>query len=65
VGVAILRLYGTTRAVSTGKIWSLEQIARAVELGVGVADPAEIELVTDDAAGEAFLSRLHPIVSAG
>ena len=65
VGVAILRLYGTTRAVSTGKIWSLEQIARAVELGVGVAGPAEIELVTDDAAGEAFLSRLHPIVSAG
>jgi uncharacterized protein (DUF362 family) len=65
VGVAILRLYGTTRAVSTGKIWSLEQIARAVELGVGVAGPAEIELVTDDAAGEAFLSRLHPIVLAG
>lgn len=65
VGVAILRLYGTTRAVSTGKIWSLEQIARAVELGVGVAGPAEIELVTDDAAGQAFISRLRPVLSAG
>jgi len=65
VGVAILRLYGTTQSVSTGKIWSLEQIARAVELGVGVAGPAEIELVTDDAAGEAFLSRLKPILLQG
>ncbi len=65
VGVAILRLYGTTRAVSTGKIWSLEQIARAVELGVGVAGPAEIELVSDDAAGAAFLSRLKPILLQG
>jgi uncharacterized protein (DUF362 family) len=65
VGVAILRLYGTTRAVSTGKIWSLEQIARAVELGVGVAGPEQIELVTDDAAGEAFLSRLKPLLLQG
>ncbi len=65
VGVAILRLYGTTRAVSTGKIWSLEQIARAVELGVGVAGPEQIELVSDDAAGEAFLSRLKPVLLQG
>ncbi len=65
VGVAILRLYGTTRAVSTGKIFEQEQIARAVELGLGVAGPAEVELVTDDAAGEEFLSRLRPILAAG
>lgn len=62
VGVAILRLYGTTRAVSTGKIWGLEQIARAVEVGVGVAGPERIELVTDDGAGEAFLARLRPVL---
>ncbi len=65
VGVAILRLYGTTRAVSTGKIWGLEQIARAVELGLGVAGPAEIELVTDDAAGKEFLARVEPILAQG
>jgi uncharacterized protein (DUF362 family) len=65
VGVAILRLYGTTRVVSTGKIFQQEQIARAAELGVGVARPEEIDLVTDDAGGEAFLSRLRPILASG
>ncbi|MBI4589039.1 MAG: DUF362 domain-containing protein [Candidatus Rokubacteria bacterium] len=65
VGVAILRLYGTTRAVSTGKIFRQEQLARAVELGLGVAGPEQIELITDDAAGEAFLTRLRPILAAG
>lgn len=65
VGVAILRLYGTTRAVSAGKIFAQEQIARAVELGVGIAGPEQIQLITDDAAGEALLSRLKPILAAG
>lgn len=65
VGVAILRLYGTTRAVSAGKIFAQEQIARAVELGVGIAGPERIQLVTDDAAGETFLSRLRPVIAAG
>ena len=62
VGVAILRLYGTTRVVATGKIFAQEQIARAVELGLGVAGSEQILLVTDDTAGEAFLSRLRPIL---
>lgn len=62
VGVAILRLYGTTRVVATGKVFAQEQIARAVELGLGVAGSEQIELVTDDTAGEAFLSRLRPIL---
>jgi uncharacterized protein (DUF362 family) len=65
VGVAILRLYGTTRVVATGKIFAQEQIARAVELGLGVAGSEQIELVADDTAGEAFLSRLRPILYAG
>lgn len=65
VGVAILRLYGTTRAVSAGKIFDQGQIARAVALGLGVRGPAQIDLVTDDAAGEAFLARLRPVLAAG
>jgi hypothetical protein len=36
-----------------------------VALGVGVAGPEQIELVTDDAAGEAFLSRLKPLLLQG
>lgn len=51
VGVAVLRLYGTTRDVSKGDIFKQEQIARAVELrlGVGGADRIEMVAVNDGA----------------
>jgi uncharacterized protein (DUF362 family) len=45
VGVAILRLYGTTPEVTRGAVFEQEQIARAVELGLGAATPEDIELV--------------------
>jgi len=48
VGVAILRLYGSTREVMKGKIFELEQIKRAVELGVGVNPPEKIGLIPLD-----------------
>ncbi len=64
VGVAVLRLYGTTRAVSSGPIFKQEQIARAVELNLGVGRAELIELITDDGAGEDFLTRLRPVLSA-
>jgi len=47
VGVAILRIHGTTPEVSKGSIFEQEQIARAVELGLGVSSPSDIELLTD------------------
>ncbi len=52
VGVAILRILGTNPEVSKGKIIELEQIARAVELGLGVSSFEEIEILTytDEAA---------------
>ncbi len=37
VAVGILRSLGTTDAVSRGSVWQLEQIRRAVELGLGPA----------------------------
>ena len=39
VGVAVLRHFGTTPEVSQGSIFQQEQIARAVELGIGVGRP--------------------------
>jgi uncharacterized protein (DUF362 family) len=48
VGVALLRKYGTTRVVSKGDIFNQPQIRRAVELGLGVEGPDQIELITDD-----------------
>jgi hypothetical protein len=42
-----LRILGTTPEVSQGKIFEQEQIARAVELGIGVSSTSEIEIITN------------------
>lgn len=64
VGVAILRLFGTTPEVSKGKIFEQAQIARAVELGLGVTSPAQIEIVTGDAASAEYAQKLQPLLLA-
>ncbi len=48
VGVAILRLYKTTREVMKGRIFEQEQIAHAASLGVGVDSADKIELIAHD-----------------
>lgn len=58
VGVAILRLFGTTPEVSRGAIFEQEQISRAVELGLGVQSPNEIEIVTPDEESADFAGLL-------
>jgi uncharacterized protein (DUF362 family) len=58
-GVALLRSYGTVPDVAEGKIFSLEQIARAAELGVGVPSARGIRLVPLDAAGEEAAGRIQ------
>ena len=49
VGVAVLRLFGTTDEVSRGRVFEQAQIARAVELGLGVDElsmnPLSIPLI--------------------
>jgi uncharacterized protein (DUF362 family) len=62
VGVAILRYFGTTEVVSQGKIFEQEQIARAVELGLGVDRPTKIELVTDNTASAAYAKEIQDIL---
>ena len=52
VGVALLRVHGTVPDVADGRIFGLEQIARAAELGVGVASAGAIRLVPLDSDGE-------------
>lgn len=64
VGVAILRHLGTTREVSQGSVFSQEQIARAAELGVGVASPRQIEIVTDSPEGAAYAAVLRQVLGA-
>jgi uncharacterized protein (DUF362 family) len=65
VGVAILRHFGTTPAVSQGPIFSQEQISRAAALGLGVTSADQIELVTGDAESKAYAAEIHGILVRG
>jgi uncharacterized protein (DUF362 family) len=65
VGVAILRLLGTTPEVSKGKIFEQDQIRRAAELGVGVKSAGEIEVVTGDRESEEFAERVRGELEKG
>jgi uncharacterized protein (DUF362 family) len=65
VGVAILRRYGTTNEVSNGPIFGQAQIARAVELGLGVSSPDEIELVTGDPDSAEFAAEIRQVLDLG
>jgi uncharacterized protein (DUF362 family) len=63
VGVAILRLLGTTPEVSCGAIFEQEQIARAAELGLGVSSAKQIQIVTGDTESEAFAVKVRNILA--
>ncbi|MFQ6016507.1 MAG: DUF362 domain-containing protein, partial [Anaerolineae bacterium] len=65
VGVAILRHFGTTPEVSRGAIFEQDQIARAVELGLGISKAEGIELVTDDAESESYANAIREILEKG
>jgi len=59
VGVALLRILGTTPEVSKGPIFKQEQIARAVELGFGVSSFEEIEFVTDSCQSDKVVEQIR------
>jgi uncharacterized protein (DUF362 family) len=65
VGVAVLRHWGTTPEVGEGPIFQQEQIARAVELGLGVDDPEKILLVTGDAESESYATEIREVLARG
>ena len=65
VGLAILKELGANPAIMGTPIFVQEQIARAVELGLGATGPAAIELVTGDAESAGYATALRPILDAG
>jgi uncharacterized protein (DUF362 family) len=65
VGLAVLKELGSNDAIMGRKIFEQEQIARAVELGLGVTRPSEIELVTGDAESRAYAASLEAILTTG
>ncbi|HIK19232.1 MAG TPA: DUF362 domain-containing protein [Leptolyngbyaceae cyanobacterium M33_DOE_097] len=63
VAIGILRSLGTTPAVAEGSVWQLEQIRRAVELGLGARSDEQIEIVTADAGARALADQIRPLIA--
>ena len=59
VGVALLRMLGTTTEVSQGPIFEQEQIARAVEINLGISSFNEIEFITDSDESDKLVARIR------
>jgi uncharacterized protein (DUF362 family) len=65
VGVAILKVLGSNDAVMKKKIFEQEQIARAVELGLGASSPSEIDVVPVDPESQQYCDRVLEMVHEG
>jgi uncharacterized protein (DUF362 family) len=65
VGLAMLKSLGSNDAIMGRRIFEQEQMARAVELELGVRSTDEIELVTGDAQSRALAESLRPILTLG
>jgi uncharacterized protein (DUF362 family) len=65
VGVAILKSLGSNSKIMNTKIFDQEQISRAVELGLGAASPAGIELIPGDEQSVKYRDRVVEILNKG
>lgn len=65
VGTAVLKMMGSNENIMGRAIFAQEQISRAVELGLGVGGPDEIELVPVDEASREVVARLRAILDQG
>jgi uncharacterized protein (DUF362 family) len=58
-GLAILRSLGYSGVAARGSIFAQEQIARAVELGLGVNSVEKINFLTDDSESKAYADQIR------
>lgn len=65
VGVALLRYFGCQTEAGQGRIFEQEQIARAVELKLGIDHPQKIKFLTGDADSAAYSEEIKAILAAG
>jgi uncharacterized protein (DUF362 family) len=65
VGLAILKELGSNDAIMGTPIFQQEQMARAVEVGLGIGGPDEIDLVSDNDEGTAYVAKLQEILVKG
>jgi uncharacterized protein (DUF362 family) len=65
VGVAILKSLGSNAQIMNTKIFEQEQISRAVDLGLGAASPAEIDVIPADDQSSAYRDRVVEVLNRG
>jgi uncharacterized protein (DUF362 family) len=65
VGIAVLKELGAKKEIMERKIFEQEQIQRAVELGLGIGGPDQIEFVTPDQESRDYTKKLQSILAQG
>jgi uncharacterized protein (DUF362 family) len=65
VGVAILKSLGSNASIMKPKVFEQEQIARAVELGLGASSPSEIEVIPVDERSRDYRDRIVEMLKGG
>ncbi len=65
VGVAALKMHGTTDKIQGRRIFDSDQIRRAVELGLGAKGPEEIEIVPVDDASRPVAREISNVLMNG
>ncbi len=65
VGLAVLKSLGSNAAIMETKIFEQEQIARAVQLGLGVASAEEIALLAADDQSRDYRNRIEALLNKG
>jgi len=65
VGVAALKMHGTTRHLENKPIFEQDQIKRAVELGLGASSPREIEIFPVDDRTKEIADRIREVLLKG
>jgi uncharacterized protein (DUF362 family) len=65
VGVAIMKSLGSNDSIMKPRIFEQEQIARAVELGLGASSPSQIDLIPADEESRPVSDRILQILRKG
>lgn len=65
VGMAVLKELGSNQAIMGRQIFEQEQIKRAVELGLGISRPEQIDLITPDRESKKYGEKIKSILSQG
>lgn len=62
-GLAALRLLGLSGEASRGRLFAQEQIARAVELKLGIDSPGKINIITNDVESQGYASQIYEVLA--